>query len=76
MKIVKLHEDRVEFPVCGQLLSKETRQHYAGWKANGYEAHSDTCTHAAKYKIGERYFCGKHAGVFLLKNFDKIEVKL
>lgn len=72
MKIIKLHEDRDEWPRCGALLSRVTREFWRGRGRSQNKGGKDTCQCFAKYKIGEKYFCRKHAALYVLDNFDEL----
>jgi len=56
-----------DWPLCCSLLSKETRQFWHGRGRPGNRHGTDHCGNYASYKIGGKYYCGKHAGTIALK---------
>ena len=74
MKITKIREDIDKLPKCSALLSRQTREFWRGRGRPGNEKGKKTCDSRASYKIGKKHYCAKHAGLFLLKIFDKIEI--
>ncbi len=57
---------------CSAKLSFITRDFWRGKGRPQNPKGKDTCDCFAKYKIGERYFCRKHAGAYVLDNFSEV----
>lgn len=65
VKAVALREE-VDWPICEKMLSPATRKYWHGRGRPGNRNGTDTCASFAAYKIGGKYYCGKHAGIIAL----------
>ena len=57
----------VEWPLCEKLLSPATRKYWHGRGRPGNREGTDQCGCFASYKIGGKFYCGKHAGIVALE---------
>lgn len=66
MEAKKIFPEKVVMPDCEAGLSVETVRYWHGRGRPGNEEGKNTCGYRAKYEIEGRFFCRKHAGLFLL----------
>lgn len=75
MSNIKKLVEEVILPECEIELSLETRRHHEAFVRHGHEPRSKKCGNRARYRIDGKHMCKKHAGLYLLDNYERITLE-